>query len=221
MPSLDDLKNAAGSAFDKAKEAVGGAADAAVNAVESATGMDINGDGVVPEKVATADGQGDAAAKPEGEVAPTAETAAAAAEISQSERGTIDQKEDLLAPVVAKVGEVASAASNKAEELTGIDIDGNGVVGTQAGAAEGQGILSGAVDKIVGVADAAFDKIESVAGVDIDGDGDIAGVTAQDVAAAAVAEAAAEEAVAEAVAEEVVAEAAVEAAVEEAAGETL
>lgn len=185
MPGLDDLKNAAGSAFGAMKEAA-----------EDLTGMDLDGDGAIGTE-----GAADAVEPVESAVgvAPTEETMAAAAEIPEAAKGTFDQEEDLLTPVVEKGKEIAGAAVEKIEGLTGADINGDGVVGTVAGGVSAAGdavagagaavaekagglfgavknAAAGAVDAAKGAAGAAAGAASGLAGeVKAGGLGDIAG----------------------------------------------
>lgn len=209
-----------------AVDAITGAADAAFDKVESVVGIDIDGDGDVAGGAAPAVEAADAAEAPAVEAADaavpeaaapaavTAATAAAASEVSASARGTFDQNEDLLTPVIEKAGEVAANAVNAAEGLTGVDINGDGTVG--GGAAPAAGGEGGILDGIQSAIGGLKDKVEGAVGMDIDGDGAVgagdapAGEAAVDVALDA--EAAVEEAAtavaadAEAVAEEAASE---------------
>lgn len=195
MPGLDDLKNAAGGMFDKAKDAA-----------ENLTGMDINGDGTIGTEGAAEPVE---AVESAVGVAPTEETLAAAAEVPAEARGTFDQEEDLLTPAIEKGKEIAGAAVEKVEGLTGVDLNRDGVVGAAADGAgavadgavaagetvaEKAGGLFGAVkDAAAGAVDAAKGAAGAAAGaatglvddVKAGGIGDVAGGVLDKAAGAA------------------------------------
>lgn len=96
-------------------------------------------------------------------------------------QGEIDaakaKAEEAATKVGAAVSDMAGKAVDKAEELSGQDLDGDGVIGRnpeEAGAdAPKEGFFSKAVN-----------KVEGVTGIDFDGDGTVAGAAEAPVAEA-------------------------------------
>lgn len=221
MPGLDDLKNAAEGAFGAAKEAVEGAVDK----VEAKAEGLIDGNGDIEAKVEAA---GEGIAEKAGSVFGAAKdvvAGAGAAATGFAQDHGLDEVAgkvgDAAKGFAAKAGEVAGGMVDKAEQLTGLDIDGDGTVaGEPAPAAEVSAEAVAAHDaetfeareaslaadveaktsefaeKAGGVIGSIVDKAEELTGMDINGDGTVASAAPVAEEAAAEAQAAAEDVIA-------------------------
>lgn len=122
MPGFDDLKNAA-------KDVASGMVDNAKEAAEEIINKDLNGDGVIGDGVEDGPVYGDTASVVDtiNEIRNNPDTAKA---------DFVNAAKDAAGDAMGAVSGLAGAAAQKAEELTGKDINGDGTVAGAAPAAE-------------------------------------------------------------------------------------